>query len=137
MSEFKSSPGYPIFWNGLVSFLKGIEDINNFNFKAGKVLGFANPKKVTTPEGTVKTPKIIMDKIGLYAVDNDIYAVNLFDDMESDIAREPEIESIESKKYSAEKVEREKEVSLELYLVIIATAIIFIELLYLKLRGDA
>ncbi len=136
-SDFKNSPGYPIFWNGLANFLRGIEDINNFNMKTGKVLGFANPKTIITPDGKVKTSKMIMDTIGLYAIDNDVFAVNLVDIDESNIAQDPVIDSVESKKYSAKKVERQKEVSLELYLVIIATIIIFLELIYLKLRGDA
>ncbi len=136
-SEFKSSPGYPIFWNGLASFLMGIEDINNFNLKTGKIMGFVNSKTIITPDGKVKTSKMIMDTIGLYAIDNEVYAVNLVDIDESNIAQDPVIESIESKKYSAKKVERQKEVSLELYLVAIVSIIILLELLYLKLRGDA
>lgn len=136
-SEFKSSPGYPIFWNGLASFLMGIEDTNNFNLQTGKIMGFTNPKIIITPKGKVKTTKIVMDTIGLYAVDKNIYAANLLDEAESDINQEPETESIESDEYAAREVNREKEVSLELYLVIIAAIIITIELLYLKFRGDA
>jgi len=136
-SEFKNSPGYPIFWNGLVSFLMGVEDINNFNFNTGKLLAFTNSKTIITPKGKVKTEKHILDTIGIYSVDSEVYAVNLFDAGESNTWVEPSIKSIESDKYKAEKIEREKDVSLELYLIILAAIVLFIEMVYLKFRGDA
>jgi len=43
-SGFRSSPSYPIFWNNMVNFLLGIENLNNFNFKTGKILSFEKRK---------------------------------------------------------------------------------------------
>ncbi|MBI4150166.1 VWA domain-containing protein [Candidatus Woesearchaeota archaeon] len=135
-SDFKSTPAYPIFWNNMINFLLGIEDLNNFNFKTGSMLSFDNEREIKTPTGTIKTPKIVLDKAGIYEIEGRQYAVNLLSEAESNVAQETEIQARESEGYVAKRVEREKDVSLELYLVIGAFFIIFGELLYTKFQGD-
>lgn len=136
-SDFKSAPSYPIFWNNLVNFLLGIENLNNFNLKTGSIMSFENEKTIRTPTGTVKTSKLILDNAGVYEIDGKKYTANLLSEAESNIAQETSIESSESDRYIAKRVEREKDVSLEWYLVVAAFALVLLELLYVKFRGDA
>jgi len=93
-------------------------------------------KTIKTPRSTIKTSKIILDRAGLYEIEGKKYAVNLISEAESDVASDTEIETHASKGYIAKEVEREKDVSLELYLVIAAFIFIIIELLYVKFQGD-
>ncbi len=135
-SDFKTSPSYPIFWNNMVNFLLGIEDLNNFNLKTGKLLSFGNEKEIKTPSGTVETTQIVLDQVGIYEIDGRQYAVNLLSEPESNVAQDTEVQAKVSKAYRAKSVEREKDVSLELYAVIGAFALVLLELAYVKFRGD-
>jgi len=133
---FKNSPSYPIFWTEAANFMLGIEDLNNFNFKTGKVLTYNNEKKITGPMGTIKASKVILDKTGVYETDGIKFAVNILSDEESDIGFTSEVDAEASDTYIAEKVKRKKDVNLEAYLIVIVSILLFIELIYIKFRGD-
>ncbi len=135
-SDFKSAPSYPIFWNNMVSFLLGFEDLNNFNGKTGRLLSFDHEQEIITPTGRVKTSKLVLDNAGVYEIEGKQYAVNLLSEQESNVAQDADVTSRESKGYVPKPVEKEKEFSLEGYLVFAAFLLVMLELAYVKFRGD-
>ncbi len=136
-SSFKNSPGYPIFWNGLKNFLIGVDDITNFNHRGGTVLTFEMDKHIETPYGVVQGKRVVLDTNGIYLIDGKQHTVNTWNEKESNTLAEAAVnEAKKGDTYRAEEVLREREVSLEMILLIIASVIIAAELLYTKFRGD-
>ncbi|MBI2650264.1 BatA domain-containing protein, partial [Candidatus Woesearchaeota archaeon] len=48
-SDFKTLPGYPIFWSSLINFMIGTEDIKDFNHKTGKIVTINTKKQRIEP----------------------------------------------------------------------------------------
>ncbi|MBI1970409.1 BatA domain-containing protein [Candidatus Woesearchaeota archaeon] len=136
VASFKSSPAYPIFWNSVASFLMGIENMNDYNHHTGSVLAFENERVIETPSGKVTTALLVMDEAGSYVIRGQVNTANLLSDAESDISRSPQIETTASKDYKPVAVPRTKDVSISTYLAIIALVLLFVELVYIKYRGD-
>lgn len=134
-SEFKTLPSYPIFWNSLVNFMIGQESINEFNYKAGKILTIPE-QKVKTPSGTLKTSKLIMDEAGIYEMDERKIAINLLDEEESDVAPVMNIGDEEKKEAALEKERVEHNFGIAPLLLLIAFLLLGLETYYLKARGD-
>lgn len=136
-SDFKFSPSYPIFWNKIVDFAIGAQDINNFNHRTGTVLQLPTEQWVKTPSGNAKGTRILMDEAGLFDVGGVYHTANLLSDRESDINRKQDaIKTKSAERYTPEKVTKKKEVSFENYLVFAAVVLLVLELLYIKMRGD-
>ena len=133
-SEFKTLPSYPVFWNGLVNFMAETEGVNEFNYKAGKILTIPE-QSVKTPSGKLKTSKLIMDEAGIYEFNDRKVAVNLLDEKESDLASlSPEKE--ERKEAVLEKERKEHNFGIAPLLLLIVFLILCIETFYIKVRGD-
>ncbi len=135
-SDFKNTPSYPIFWNGVLNFLIGVDSLAHFNHKTGKVFSFDREIVVETPKSTIRTSKLIMDNAGIYLVDDVKHAANLLSEKESDIYRPASFATTQAEAYTPKKVVKEKQVSLEFYLIIAALAFLVVELFYSKYRGD-
>ena len=135
-STFKSSPSYPLFWNNLINAMMGTEDINNFNYRTGKMITFSEPTQVKTPDGTYSTQRLIMDRSGFYEFGNRKYAVNLLDEKESDISKKVSFETTKSERYIAKEIERRKDVSLAGYVAAAALLFMLLELAYVKYSGE-
>ena len=112
-SDFKTQTSYPIFWNDLLNFLAETGDITNYNFKIHE--------------------KPLLDKVGIYDNGNKI-AVNLLDELESDIAKETI--ALDETGFVSGISEEKVVVNLDLYLIIFAILIMLFEIFYIKLRGD-
>lgn len=136
-SDFKNSPSYPIFWSQLVNFLIGAEDINNFNFRSGKLVAFANEQRIITPSGGLTTTKTILDEAGIYRYDGKHFAVNLLSEKESDISGDVDIEGAkQSASYTPERVEKRRDMNIEIYLIILALLVLITEMFWTKWSGD-
>ena len=135
-SDFKNAPSYPIFWNGVLNFMVGIESLSNFNHKTGKVFAFDSELSIQTPHATITTSKLVIDNAGIYVVTDAKHAANLVDEKESDVYQTVDFSTTRAEQYTPKKVVKEKQVSLELYLLIAAIAFLVLELLYSKYRGD-
>ncbi|MEK6837200.1 MAG: VWA domain-containing protein, partial [Nanoarchaeota archaeon] len=135
-STFKSSYFYPIFWDNLLSFLTKSEDLASFNVQTGRVEGISE-QQVITPGGKVKTARLFFDEAGFYTVGSKTVAANLLDKDESNIASEEafELASYDSKLLSAASTAK-SEVEFENKLVFAALALVLLELLFVKMRGD-
>ncbi|MBU0980172.1 MAG: BatA and WFA domain-containing protein [Nanoarchaeota archaeon] len=117
-SDFKTSPSYPIFWNSLVKEMTGRSSLDQLNFKTGTILG------------DLHLFNSGFDKLG-----NTDIAVNLLDDVESDVSRASSFEgSIGLAEAASSELTRPW--PFDHILAIAALAIILLEFLYLKYRGD-
>ncbi len=135
-SDFKNAPSYPIFWNGILNFMVGVESLSNFNHKTGKVFAFDRELAIQTPHAGITTSKLIMDNAGIYVITDAKHAANMVDEKESDVYQTVDFSTTRAEQYTPKKVVKEKQVSLELYLLIAALAFLALELLYSKYRGD-
>jgi len=136
-SDFRNSPSYPIFWSQLVNFLIGAEDINNFNFKSGKLVAFSGEQRIVTPSGTVTTSRTILDEAGIYSYNGVHYAVNLLSEEESDITRDIDIEGAKpSSTYMPQRVEKRKDMNIEVPLIIAILLLLAAEFAWTKWSGD-
>lgn len=134
-SDFKTLPSYPIFWNSLINFMVGAEDIRDFNFKTGKIATISE-QKVKTPSSSLTTSKLLMDEVGIYEFDNKKFAVNLLDEGESDISLPSKVEKQKEREKLLEKEAKEHDFNLELPILALAFLFMLIEFIYVKRRGD-
>lgn len=134
-SGFYSDPFYPVFWNNVLNYLMKAEDISEYNYKGGRLL-VINEQEVKTPSAKLTTNKLLLDEAGIYEFNGKKAAVNLVNEAESDISRETVEFKKELEKFSSEKVKDFDNIDLEVPLLIAAIALLFIEFLYVKRRGD-
>jgi hypothetical protein len=134
-SDFKTLPSYPIFWNLLINFMVGAEDIHDFNFKTGKIITI-NKQKVKTPHSSVTTSKLLLDEVGIYEYDDKKIAVNLLAEKESDVNVPAEIETQMQRDVLLESQVREHDFNMEVFILILVFILLISEFIYIKMRGD-
>ena len=134
-SDFKTLPSYPIFWNSLINFMVGTEDIREFNYKTGKIATI-NEQEVKTPSSKVTTSKLLMDEVGVYEFDNKKVAVNLLDEKEPDIVLPSKIETQKEREELLEGQSSEHSFNLELLILLLVFVLVITEFIYIKIRGD-
>ncbi|MBI2558465.1 BatA domain-containing protein [Candidatus Woesearchaeota archaeon] len=134
-SDFKTLPSYPIFWNSLINFMIGTEDIKDFNYKTGKIATIGE-QKVKTPSSSLTTSKLLMDEAGIYEYDNKKYAVNLLDEKESDISLPSKVESQKEREKLLSRESKEHDFNLELTILLFVFLFMLAEFFYIKRRGD-
>lgn len=134
-SDFKTLPSYPIFWDLLVNFMIGTEDIKDFNFKTGKIMTI-NEQNVKTPSSSFTTSKLLMDEVGIYELDSKKFAVNLLDEKESDINLPSKIEAQKEREELLERISKEHDFNLEVPILLLVFLFMMIEFVYIKRRGD-
>ena len=105
------------------------------NDRTGNTILLDHPVDVTTPNGKDNTNRLILDKAGLYKLPDRTIAVNLLNAQESDVnPREIVGSSADAVKLTA--VREKRRVAWEYVLIIGALVILFVELFYIKIRGD-
>lgn len=134
-SDFRTLPSYPIFWNSLINFMVGAEDIKDFNHKTGKILAI-NEQKVKTPSSSLTTSKLLMDEVGIYEVDNKKFAVNLLSEKESDVSLPSKTGQQEERERLLKRESKERDFNLELPILLLVFLFMLAEFFYIKLRGD-
>ncbi len=134
-SDFKTLPSYPIFWNSLINFMVGSEDIKDFNYKTGKIVTIGE-QKVKTPSTTMTTSKLLMDEAGIYEFDNKKYALNLLDEKESNIGIPSKIESQQERKQLLDRQSQDHSFNLEVPILLLVFLLMLLEFFYIKRRGD-
>ncbi|MBW2980849.1 BatA and WFA domain-containing protein [Candidatus Woesearchaeota archaeon] len=134
VSNFKTQPAYPIFWNELINFLVETGDVRDYNFKTGGLLSIKE-QAVTTPSTTLTTSKLILDELGLYKLEDKTIAANLLDEKESAISGEGILDEKEVELIIGSETEM-IDFNLEIGLIILALFLLLIELVYIKKRGD-
>jgi hypothetical protein len=134
-SDFPYSPGYPIFWTELMRFMTDQQDVKNLNFRTGDTMILDALQKIETPTKVLKKSAIIFDEAGIYKFeDGRTIAVNLLNERESDINSNTSM-GAKSTEFVLEPVKEKRKFEFEQSFVLIALIILFIELLYVKMRG--
>jgi len=134
-TDFKYSPGYPIFWNNLLNHLARSEDLNDYNYKTGTILALGSRQSVQTPSGTVTTNNLLLDEVGPYILEGRKIVANLANEKESNIGKTgAQVEGGKLTDFST--TTRKADKSIVSYLAILALILIFLELFIIKRRGD-
>ncbi len=134
-SEFKYSPHYPIFWTELVKYVTEQQDVKNLNLKAGETLILNEEQKIKTPTKVIKRSALVLDEQGIYELEDRNIAVNLVDEMESNINLDKKI-GTKSTDYQLKPVKETREFHWEIWLLAIAAALLVFEIFFVKYRGD-
>ncbi len=113
-SDFKTQTSYPIFWNDVLNHLAGIGDIRDYNFNIEQ-----------KPE---------IKKTGIYETENKKIAVNLINEIESDVGRQTI--SFENSEFVPGTSHEEAVLNLNIYFITAALLLMLFEILYIKSRGD-
>ena len=134
-SDFRKSPAYPIFWITLLDFLTQKEDIQQYNSKGGiRVPSIQG--KVTTPSGLVESNFVLLDEAGYYDIDGRTLAVNLLDEEESNIAQTQRVFDEQQTALTAEQQIKQVEIQLDMVFMVLVMVLLFLELWYVKRRGE-
>jgi hypothetical protein len=135
-STFKSAYSYPIFWDNLMSFITNSQDIASYNLKTGQVQAI-HKEDVQTPSGEIATKRLFIDESGFYTFDGRTVAANLASQEESDVKSVEFVETTTAdKQLSVSEIVSKAEILLEDKLIFLALALLLIELLMIKTRGD-
>ncbi len=134
LSDFKSSPSYPILWRNIVDYLAGGESVKSANTKTGILL----PVKgvIETPLGKIQTATLELSSQGVYTLNNKRLAANLLSEKESDVSAVHSFNVSTASQYGKTVHEREKDIDLSLPFIFLALILLFIELYITKVRGD-
>ena len=133
--SFKNSPAYPQFWRRLIDFLTKTENLNDFNFQTGHVEA-VNEQEVETPLGNYETNRVLFDKAGYYSYEGKKTAANLLNSRESSVSMDPSAFSDEEKQVTSDASKLTEKRDFTELLALLAGILIFLELLYIKFRGD-
>lgn len=135
-STFRNDPTYPVFWRRTIDFLTNRPDINSLNVLTGSLLNLAKVQTIKLPDGAkVKTNVLRLEKQGPYVLEDRVVVANLLSDPESDLSS-PEEKSDDLKQSEINNSKEKAKKEITDYLLWIAIIFIFLELIYIKLRGD-
>lgn len=134
--DFKFDMTYPLFWQQLVDYLVKANKIEDFNMKAGDTLMYQSKVSYYKPnsENAEKANNIELDEIGVYSIGDRKIAVNLVNELESDISHVSK--PIMGEGYAFDTSTLQKKQSLVPYLIIAALIFVIVEVAYIKIRGD-
>jgi hypothetical protein len=132
---FGKSPAYFVFWKRAVDMVTNTPSLKNLNFKTGTFLSLGEEQKVTTPSGKVTTNSLALDNSGLYTLKDRTVAINLIDEKESDVSNKDTLVT-EGLSQGGERFKEKVPFELTNYLVFAAIILLFLELIYVKMRGD-
>lgn len=134
-SDFPLQPSYPIFWTNAVRFLAQQGDIDDFTLESGLIFSLPSKQNVKTPSKKIATSTILFDELGLYTIGDDVFAANLADELESDIDAVAVKQGVQPPALGQLAAE-EKKYPLEKLLLLIAGALLLLEVVVMRLRGE-
>ncbi|MFZ3166073.1 MAG: VWA domain-containing protein [Candidatus Methanoperedens sp.] len=139
-NDLHTLPDYPLFWKQMLEWIKGSLDVTEYNAKTGMLIKFPASVKVDTPTDKVTTDTLLLDEVGIYDVPGKNVAVNLYDERESNLvssglaAEESNVSTSQQVVYSPETIRKQK--NLDIYFIMAAMFLVFLELYYLRWRGE-
>ncbi|PIN81280.1 hypothetical protein COV11_02270 [Candidatus Woesearchaeota archaeon CG10_big_fil_rev_8_21_14_0_10_30_7] len=135
-SDFKFSPGYPIFWTEIAKFLLEKQDINQLNHPTRNFLSFLKPQEVKTPSGRkLVTQTLLLEEAGIYQLPGQYVATNLLDERESNINAEKSATQKSTEEYEIKAVREKREYDIDPLLIILLILTVIGEIVYIKIRG--
>lgn len=138
-NDFHTLPEYPLFFKQLLEWISGSLDVSEYNANTGMFIKLPATQTVKTPGDTVTTDVLLLDEVGIYELSDKDVAVNLFDEKESNLAGA--VSGAKSNLSVAKEVSSSvqtirKPRNLDVYLIIAAMFLVFLELYYLRWRGE-
>jgi hypothetical protein len=134
-SDFKLSPSYPIFWVNLIKFLTNQKSIKSLNVQTGSTLILEDKTKISTPTGVQNTNALMYESVGLYTLPDRVVVANLLHEKESNIDME-QSKDIASNSRRGSLIDETVEYQIVNYILIALLILLFLEVLYIKFRGD-
>lgn len=135
-SDFKFAPSYPIFWTELLKYLTDKQELKNLNYRTKDTLILDSQQKIILPSRKViKKSAYLLEKTGIYELEDRKIGVSLLDPLESDLNRKASF-GAKSIDYELRPVKEDRRFNFEMSLIIIGTILLILELFYIKLRGD-
>jgi hypothetical protein len=139
-NNFHNLPEYPVFWSKLAGWLGGTGSVQDYNIKTGTVSALAKEQEIQTPSTTETVSRVLYDEVGVYQVAGKEIAVNIYNDRESDttllgtdvIQRSQANDGagiVRASSYTAKNY-------LDTYMIIIIFALVVLELLIIRKRGE-
>ncbi|KTG08235.1 vWA domain-containing protein [Haloferax profundi] len=135
-SAFKFNYQYPVFWKRTVFYLAGRSTLTELNRPTGGSLGVSPNQTVETPSGPALGPEIRLDDAGFYRVGGERFAASLLSESESDVAAPSLTGETAPDDFPTRVEERLVPDALTEWAVFVALGITFLELVYLRRRGD-
>lgn len=134
-STFKEDIYYPVFWKRVFDLAIKKQDMSSLNFNTGKLINLLQKIKVTAPYGKVTAETILLSHQGIYQTEDRNFVANLANEDESDINGD----ELEKKQgvFDEDMTTREKvPFDLTKYFIIGLLIAVFLELIWIKFRGD-
>jgi hypothetical protein len=139
-NNFHNLPEYPVFWSKLAGWLGGTGSVQDYNLKTGTVSALAKEQEIQTPSTTDTVSRVLYDEVGVYQVAKKEIAVNLYNDKESDTTLEGDDVIERSQADDEPGIVRESSYTaknyLDTYMIIIVFALVILELLVIRKRGE-
>ena len=132
--SFSADNSFPVFWRRLLDLVTNRPSLANLNVRTGAVISLAKEEKIKTPSGTVTTQLLRAEHAGLYQFEDRTIAANLLSDLESNTNRPSAINMTEDG--NGKEEEKQAPYDLATLALIVGLALVFLELLYIKFRGD-
>ena len=135
-SAFKFNYQYPVFWKRTVFYLAGRSTLTELNRPTGGTLSVGPNQTVGTPTGDATGPEVRLTDAGFYRVGNERYAASLLSESESDVVAQSLTGEDAPDEFPSRVEERLVPDALTEWAVLVALGITFVELAYLRRRGD-
>lgn len=134
-SDFKLDIYYPVFWKRLFDMALKKQDMSELNFKTGKLLNLLEKQSIIAPFGKIEADTILLSHQGIYRGEERNFVANLASEDESNINGEDEGEKIG---VVEEEITQREMIPFEItrYFIIGLLVLVFLELLWIKFRGD-
>ncbi|MFH1649947.1 MAG: hypothetical protein ABIA93_05335, partial [Candidatus Woesearchaeota archaeon] len=133
-SGFKTTPYYPIFWKRLLDYATKTPSVQNLNYRTGSLVSLGPVESIKTPKSTVRDSKLVLDYQGTYELPDRTIVANLNSPQESDV--NGVFVTQRARSLEQEKTPATQPKDLITYGVLAIFIVLFLELLYLKFRGD-
>ncbi len=139
-NDLHAFPDYPLFWKQMLEWIKGSLDVTEYNAKTGMVMKFPASVTVKTPSDEVTTDTLLLDEVGIFEVPGKSVAVNLYDERESNLvsgglaAEESNVSASKEQVYNPETIRKPRD--FDDYFIIGGMFLVFLELFYLRWRGE-
>jgi hypothetical protein len=134
-STFKEDIYYPVFWKRVFDLATKKQDLSSLNFNTGKLINLLQKTKVNAPYGKITADTIMLSHQGIYRTEDKNFVANLISEGESNVNGE---EIGKKQGIFDEELTTREHVPFDLtthFLVALLIAV-FLELLWIKFRGD-
>jgi len=137
-SDFHTLPEYPIFWMNLIDYLCEAGAIEDCNMQTGSILRFDSKVAVVAPNGeTIKTKELLLDQAGVYRLPDRSIAANLYNPKESNLADSGDVAvATDEPKITEQMIKTIVKKEFDWILLMIALAMILVQLWYIRNRGE-